>query len=738
MLRQIHTLPGLIAALLVAVLAVTGAILSLDPVLERAGTTLPKSGQISVAALAEAVTATHGEVDRIVKAASGSVIVYYFDGDRAGADLVDPATGMTLGAYEPSGFIQFVANLHRSFLMDDVGRAAAGIGALAMVVLAISGAMMLAARSGGWMAIMRPIRGTTSQRLHAELGRFAVLGLILSALTGCYMSLATFGVLPDGMVNKSSVPTKVNGGPRAPVGQLTALQAVDLTDLRELTFPYARDLTDVYSLTTAQGIGHVDAATGEMLAYVPHSLSRLVYETIYMLHTGHGLWPLAVILGLAALTVPVLSAVGALIWWNRRSALPRIRQNVGAQSADTIILVGSEGNSTWGFAVTLHAALTKAGHRVHSAPMNRLAPAYARGARMLILTATYGDGAAPASANQFLARLGAAKSPLPVAVLGFGDRSFPRFCQFAEDVAGALGAKGWPMLLKLKLIDRQSAQDFAQWGTELGGAISMELTLNHIATRPKTVALQLIERVDYGAEVQAPTTILRFAAPKAAPRGSFWRRLRAPRLPEFEAGDLVGILPPGSDLPRFYSLASAKSDGVLEICVRKHPGGLCSSFLHELEPGSRIDAFVRKNPAFRPARGKAPLILIGAGTGIGPLAGFIRHNTGRRPVHLYWGGRNPASDFLYEGELAKYLADQRLMRLKTTFSRVPGGGYVQDRIVSDAIELRGLIQCGAQVLVCGGRDMAAGVARALEAITRPIGLDLQTLKSAGRYIEDVY
>ena len=40
MLRQTHSLPGLIAALLVAVLAVTGAILSLDPVLERAGTRL--------------------------------------------------------------------------------------------------------------------------------------------------------------------------------------------------------------------------------------------------------------------------------------------------------------------------------------------------------------------------------------------------------------------------------------------------------------------------------------------------------------------------------------------------------------------------------------------------------------------------------------------------------------------------------------------------------------------------
>ena len=39
-----------------------------------------------MAALAEAVQAQHAEVDRIVRTASGSVIAYYFDGDRAAAD----------------------------------------------------------------------------------------------------------------------------------------------------------------------------------------------------------------------------------------------------------------------------------------------------------------------------------------------------------------------------------------------------------------------------------------------------------------------------------------------------------------------------------------------------------------------------------------------------------------------------------------------------------------------------
>ena len=107
-------------------------------------------------------------------------------------------------------------------------------------------------------------------------------------------------------------------------------------------------------------------------------------------------------------------------------------------------------------------------------------------------------------------------------------------------------------------------------------------------------------------------------------------------------------------------------------------------------------------------------------------------------MHLYWGGRDPASDFLYQGEMTKYLADGRLTQLNTIFSRVSGGGYVQDRIAADANELRELIRRGAQVLVCGGRDMAAGVARSLEAIIRPAGLELQTLKANGRYLEDVY
>ena len=169
------------------------------------------------------------------------------------------------------------------------------------------------------------------------------------------------------------------------------------------------------------------------------------------------------------------------------------------------------------------------------------------------------------------------------------------------------------------------------------------------------------------------------------------------------------------------------------------PGGLVSGALHALRPGDRIAAFVRENPAFRPDETAPALILIGAGAGLGPLAGFVRANDGARPVHLYWGGRSPASDFLYEEELAQALAEKRLTTLTTAFSRDPrAGAYVQDRIAADEQALRERIRHGAQILVCGSREMGRAVAHTLDRIVRPLGLDLATLRAGGRYVEDIY
>jgi sulfite reductase (NADPH) flavoprotein alpha-component len=206
----------------------------------------------------------------------------------------------------------------------------------------------------------------------------------------------------------------------------------------------------------------------------------------------------------------------------------------------------------------------------------------------------------------------------------------------------------------------------------------------------------------------------------------------------FEAGDLLGILPEGSGVPRLYSLASGSRDGFIEIVVRKHPDGLLSGQLTMLEPGQKVRGFLRRNPGFHAGCGRTPLILIGAGTGVGPLAGFIRANDRRRPMHLFFGLRSTDSDFLYRQELSNWLTEGRLTRLCVAVSRGDRPQYVQDVPRQEASQITDAIRQGAKVMVCGGREMAHGVADALTDILKPLGLTPTMLKDRKRYVEDVY
>jgi sulfite reductase (NADPH) flavoprotein alpha-component len=107
-------------------------------------------------------------------------------------------------------------------------------------------------------------------------------------------------------------------------------------------------------------------------------------------------------------------------------------------------------------------------------------------------------------------------------------------------------------------------------------------------------------------------------------------------------------------------------------------------------------------------------------------------------MYLYFGARDAEDGFLYREELHGLVGDRRLRSLTTAFSRSVDRAYVQDRLVADAQRLRELVTQGAQVMVCGGRKMAEGVATAWERILQGTGLTVAQLRTQGRYVEDVY
>tara|TARA_E500000318_G_scaffold105413_1_gene112304 strand:- start:1353 stop:3560 length:2208 start_codon:yes stop_codon:yes gene_type:complete len=735
MIRALHRWPALVALALVTVLALSGAALSVFPAAERLAVPQAEAG-LTIDALATRIQAVYSGVEQIRRAPSGRITAYWFEGGMPGAVVIDPATGQGVASADLNQTERWLTNLHRSLFLGDTGRFAMAAGALAMLVLSLSGTALVARRVGGWRRWFTPLRGPLPGRLHVEIVRIAVLGLILSSATALWMTASTFDLLPDGSALPGS-RAKVSGETGVALTDVAVLGETPVAELRALSFPYPGDATDVFTLKTDRGTGDLDQGTGVLLSWADLTGWERVSETVYMLHTGQGAATLGLLLGLMALGVPLMGGTGVLIWLAGWHSRPRISGNQPAHLAETILLVGSEGGSTWGFAATLHAALTEAGQSVHAAPLSAFAPEhYAHADRIIVLAATYGDGDAPASAEGFLDRLAALDHApdMPLTVLGFGDRSFPAYCAYAKAVSAAAEAKGWPELMPLDTVDRQSPQDFARWGRTLGEALRIDLHLAHQPVLPATETLTLVSRRDYGTEVQAPTSILRFSLPRATLR----QRLTGAGFTRFAAGDLIGILPEGSFVPRLYSLASARRDGFVEIVVKKHPNGLCSRQLTVLEPGDAVTAFLRRNPGFQPGRGRASLILIGAGTGIGPLAGFVRGNARRRPVHLFFGMRHPDSDFFYDEEIPAWQEEGRLSRLVTAVSRGARPYYVQDALRADAAEVVRLIRDGARVMVCGGRDMAAGVADTLAEILAPVGLTPATLKAEGRYVEDVY
>ncbi len=735
MIRALHRWPGLLALALVTIMSLSGAALSVFPAAETIAAPRAVADQ-TVAGLAGRIRAAYPGVEQIRRSPSGRITAYWFDEGAPGAAVVDPADGRGVASADPGQARRWLTNLHRSLLLGDGGRIAAAAGAAAMLVLSFSGAALVARRAGGWRHWLAPLRGPLAGRLHVEIARITVIGLVLSSTTALWLTASTFDLLPDGGA-MPAFPAGVSGETGVSLDRLAVLGETPVAELRELSFPYPGDASDVFTLKTSRGRGYLDQGTGELLVWADLTGWERVSETIYRLHTGEGAATLGLVLGLMALGVPAMGATGVLIWLAGRRGRPRLRDSQPARHARTILLVGSEGGSTWGFAATLHAALTKAGQSVHVAPMSAFAPhRYASAERIIVLAATYGNGAAPASARGFLDRLGALeKAPrAPLAVLGFGDRSFPAYCAFAETVSRAAGAKGWVALLPFDTVDRQSPQDFARWGRALGRALGIDLELSHQPVLPATETLTLLSRRDHGAEVQAPAAILRFALPHVTVR----QRLLKTGFARFEVGDLIGILPEGSPVPRLYSLASARRCGFIEIVVRKHPGGLCSGRLTALEPGETVTAFLRRHPGFRPGGGHAPLILIGAGTGIGPLAGIVRNNARRRPIHLFFGMRHAESDFFYGEEMAGWQREGRLARLVTAVSRGAEPRYVQDALRRDAAQVAQLVRDGARVMVCGGRDMAAGVAETLSDILAPTGFTSAGLKAEGRYVEDVY
>jgi sulfite reductase (NADPH) flavoprotein alpha-component len=278
MIRALHRWPGLLALALLTVLALSGAALSVFPAAERIAAPQAAAG-LTVATLADRIQAAYPGVEQIRRSPSGRITAYWFDQGAPGAAVIDPATGQGVAPADPNQVERWLTNLHRSLFLGDGGRIAMDAGAAAMLVLSLSGAALIARRAGGCRHWFAPLRGPLAGRLHVEVARVAVFGLVLSSTTALWMTASTFDLLPDGGATPSS-QEEVSGATGFTLAEIPALRETPVAELRELSFPYPGDATDLFTLKTDRGTGYIDQGTGTLLAWANMTGWERASETI--------------------------------------------------------------------------------------------------------------------------------------------------------------------------------------------------------------------------------------------------------------------------------------------------------------------------------------------------------------------------------------------------------------------------------------------------------------------------
>lgn len=369
-LHQIYSIAGLVLALLLALIALTGAIMSFE---DEIGDHL-NSGIMQVAPrqapalmpdeLVARLKAGQdlGKVSAVTLSSDPAAAVRVrFARDEQGARptslYVDPYDARVLGAPRGEEFFATVRRLHRWLLIPGDakgwGRQITGIAALGLIVMLISGLVLRWPRRAGsvkmWLKPNLGLSGRGLHRsLHAVIGTWVLPVYLVMTLTGLWYS---FDWYKDGVVWLLSRPEvaaakmqpkmsakvprpSARPEPAQPIGfdqawttlqheegkhfsrALLTLPAGPGTVIRIRSWP--KDST----LDTTRDEFRVDAVTGQVISaerYADKTLGQKIIANVLDIHRGAFLgWPGKLAFMIAAALMPLFSVTGILLYLSRR------------------------------------------------------------------------------------------------------------------------------------------------------------------------------------------------------------------------------------------------------------------------------------------------------------------------------------------------------------------------------------------------------------------------------------
>lgn len=697
--RNIHLTIALVAGLLILLAAVTGGILAFESAYNQS---LPyKSHQFAEVNLRQTLSAVKAKYPEVLKLSIDKnhfVKVETADGE---AFYIHPKTAEKIkGQYKRSEVFQFTKNLHRSLFIGKTGRVIMAVVALLLSWVALSGIFLIVRRQNGWRNFFRKVvKEDFFAYFHTVIGRWALIPIIIISLTGVYMGLETLKVISK---FKAKEPYDLSALQESPQQDISTFAVFDipLSEVVKVDYPAFDDPEEVYKVELTDGQLVVNQFTGEVISTQP-SVLKWLSSTVKVLHIGKGTVVWASVLLLTCIAILFFLYSGFAITLRRKKA--NVRNPFKKDSCPYIILVGTEEGATLRFANALHRALLQQGKKSFLAEMNSFST-YAKMQHLVVLTSTYGDGNAPASAEDFEAlwQANPIDKPFGYTVVGFGSLAYPSFCQYARDVQAMLSTSGQGReATPLQTIHNQSYEAFTTWVNAWAAVQGLTLHLEPLREDKKR-ELHVFEVIE-----KTPID----------PNDTFLVRLQPEKALEFESGDLLSITPTSDPHERLYSIGKM-SDSSLLLSVKRHEQGVVSNQLNALNAGDRVEAGLVNNTDFHFAKKAPELICIATGTGIAPFLGMLAENERKVPITLFWGGRTAAAFALYQPFIDEALKAEKLKALHTAFSREGAQQHIYAVVEREAAMVADALARGAVVYICGSVAMQKDVTETLDSLCR--------------------
>lgn len=725
--RYAHLLLAILTSLVLIVASLTGIVLAVDVANEK---TLPYKvdnfDKITIAEILPAIYEKYPEILSLSVDSNEFVAIEAFDAD--GNDVkgyINPRTGEIVGKLiQKSQFTQWNLALHRSLFLHQTGRFIVGVASFLFFLIAVSGTVLLIKRQNGILRFFSKITAdSVSQYVHVLSGRIMLLPIVILALSGTYLFLVRFDIIPKQTVIASEFVENTSL-PKKNFGDFPIFRDTKLKDVTKIDFPFIVDDPEEYFILKTDGNEFtIHQVSGQIVGENQYPVTKIVEDLAFDWHTGqnHILW--AIILALAGANILVFIYSGFAITVARTNT--KVRNKHAAGDCEYILLVGSENGSTLRYANQIHRQLQANGKKSYLTEMNKYTT-FENAKQLVIFTSTYGLGEAPASATKFRKLVSKYEQyqNIGFSVVGFGSKSYADFCEYAIQVDALLWEQSWAkQTLSLYTINDKSVDEFTNWIGAWANANSVAVSTApslYCQTLPELTKFKLIDR----AEIETDGVITFRLVFKSVGN-------------KYKSGDLLAIYPDQNHLERLYSIGKVNNE--LQLIVRLHPGGKGSEYLYGLKVGSVTSARLIRNNNFHFPKNASKVALISNGTGIAPFLGMIDENKRKVETHLYCGFRHQnelTNSYIQMAE--KQISVGKLSEVHLALSRQEPAQYVMDLIQRDADFFFDLLENQGVIMICGSIKMQKDVENVLNSICEAHYRNFQSYKANGQILADCY